>query len=206
MAGLPFQKWRNRNSNAEIAWLNILWKKTFNLILKFMTKLSRPWSSFSGLSLSCWKKKTIKIFQVSKIIEFSTNFISPVETFITVLSSYPWKFKFCSNLENYWVCHQLIHCWIQSKQWLVVVRAFSAILSAKGCNLVFHKYFSIPWKYSGFQYGSPSHHTVFSCPVEIFRVSIRVNSSIYGQEQGFRLKESIPAFSIFNNKKQLLPF
>ena len=40
------------------------------------------------------------IFQVSKIIELSTNFVSPVETFTTILSSYPWKFKFCSNFEN----------------------------------------------------------------------------------------------------------
>jgi hypothetical protein len=49
------------------------------------------------------------------------------------------------------------------------------------------------------------HHTIeyFSGPEEIFRVSIRVNSSIYWHEQGFGLiKESVRAVSIFNNNNK----
>jgi hypothetical protein len=69
------------------------------------------------------------------------------------------------------------------------VRAYLAILSAEGCELFLHRYGNI----EEFNRGSPSNHRVFSCPVEIFRISIRVTSpSIYGNEQGFRIrKESI---------------
>jgi hypothetical protein len=36
----------------------------------------------------------------SKIIELFTNFVSVVETFQTILSSYPWKFLFGSNFKT----------------------------------------------------------------------------------------------------------
>jgi hypothetical protein len=64
------------------------------------------------------------------------------------------------------------------------VRAFLAVLSVKGCELVLHR--------------------VFSYPMEILRISIRVtlSSSFYWHEQGFHIvKDYIRAISIFNNNK-----
>jgi hypothetical protein len=64
--------------------------------------LAGVYSGFLFRSQPEWleKEKKVKNFQVSKIIELSTNFVSPVETFTTILGSYPWKFKFCSNFKN----------------------------------------------------------------------------------------------------------
>jgi hypothetical protein len=84
------------------------------------------------------------------------------------------------------------------------LRVFLAILSTKGCELVLHRIFSYPVEIFSSSIQVTINHRVFSCPLEIFRISIGVTSSIYQHEQGFRLKEYIPAVSIFNNNKDHL--
>jgi hypothetical protein len=56
---------------------------------------------------------------------------------------------------------------------------------------------SFPWKYSGFQYGSPSLCRVSSCPVEIFKLSILVRFNFLTKARLLIIKESIWAISIF---------